>query len=63
MQGKNGLDIHNQQEKGYQNVELFFLRFEKVLKIQASVSKRIIGSETKFRYQRGQLGGSLGTIL
>ena len=32
MQGKNGIDIRNQQEKSYQNDELFVLGFEKVLK-------------------------------
>ena len=37
MQGKNGLDIRNQQEKSYQNDELFFSGFEKVKKMQASV--------------------------
>ena len=37
MQGKNGLDIRNQQEKSYQNDELLFLGFEKVKKMQASV--------------------------
>ena len=37
MQGKNGLNIRNQQEKSYQNDELYFLRFEKVLKMQVSV--------------------------
>ena len=35
--GKNGLHIRTQQEKSYQNYELFFLGFEKVLKMQASV--------------------------
>ena len=35
--GKSGLRIHNQQEKGYQKDELFFLGFEKVLRMQASV--------------------------
>ena len=39
MQGKNSLDIRNQQEKNYQNDELFFLGFEKVKKMQASVIK------------------------
>ena len=29
MQGKNGLDIRNQQEKSYQNDELFILGSEK----------------------------------
>ena len=37
MQGKNGLDIRNQQEKCYQNEELFFLGFETVNKMQAGV--------------------------
>ena len=37
MEGKNCLDIRNQQEKSYQNDELFFLGFEKVQKMQASV--------------------------
>ena len=37
MLGKNGLHIRIQQEKSYQNDELFFLGFEKVLKMQASV--------------------------
>ena len=37
MLGKNGLHIRIQQEETYQNVELFFLLFEKVLKMQASV--------------------------
>ena len=36
MPGKNGLDIRNQQEKSYQNEELFFLGFEKVRSMQAS---------------------------
>ena len=35
--GKNGLHIRIQQEKSYQNDELLFLGFEKVLKMQASV--------------------------
>ena len=35
--GKNGLRICIQQEKSYQNYELFFLGLEKVLKMQASV--------------------------
>ena len=30
VQGKNGLDIRNQQEKSYQKDELFFMGFEKV---------------------------------
>ena len=34
--GKNGLHIRIQQEKSYQYNELFFLGFEKVLKMQAS---------------------------
>ena len=29
MQGKNGLDIRNQQEKSFQSDELFFSGFEK----------------------------------
>ena len=37
MLGKNGLHIRIQQDKSYQIVELFFLGFEKVLKMQASV--------------------------
>ena len=37
MQGKNGLEIRNQQVKSYQNDELFFLGFEKVEKMQAGV--------------------------
>ena len=37
MLGKIGLHICIQQEKNYQNDELFFLGFEKVLKLQASV--------------------------
>ena len=32
MQGKNDLDVRNQQKKCYQNDELFFLGFEKSLK-------------------------------
>ena len=40
MLGKNGLYIRIQQEKSYQNDELFFLGFEKVLKMQASVIGR-----------------------
>ena len=36
--GKNGLHIRIQQEKNYQNDELFFLGFKKVLKMQAHVS-------------------------
>ena len=48
MQGKNGSDIRNQQEKSYQNDKVFFLRFEIVLKMRASVintfdSKTIFG--------------------
>ena len=42
MQGKNGLDIHNQQEKSYQNDVVFFLGFVKVYKMQASVISRHI---------------------
>ena len=38
MLGKNGLHIRIQQEKSYQNDKLFYLGFEKVLKMQASVS-------------------------
>ena len=34
---KNSLHIRIQQEKGYQNDEIFFYGFEKVLKMQASV--------------------------
>ena len=37
VQRKNGLDICNQQEKSYQNVELFYLGIEKVRKMQVSV--------------------------
>ena len=37
MLGKNGFHIRIQQEKSYQNDELFFLGFEKVLKLQGSV--------------------------
>ena len=37
MLGKNGLHIRIQQEKSYQNDKLFYLGFEKVLKMQASV--------------------------
>ena len=37
MQGKNGLNIHIQQEKTYQNDALFILGFEKVLKMKSSV--------------------------
>ena len=37
MLGKNCLNIRLQLEKSYQNEELFLLRFEKVLKMQASV--------------------------
>ena len=37
MQGKNGLDIRKQQEKSYQNDDLFFLGFDKVKKMQASI--------------------------
>ena len=36
MQGKNGLDIRNQQEKSYKNDKHFIFGFEKVLKMQAS---------------------------
>ena len=35
--GKNRLHIRIQQEKSYQNDELFFLGFEKFIKMQASV--------------------------
>ena len=35
--GKNGLHIPFQQEKSYQDGEVFFMGFEKVLKVQASV--------------------------
>ena len=38
--GKNCSKIRNQQEKVYQNVELFFLGFEKVQKMQVSVIRR-----------------------
>ena len=38
MQGKNGLHIRTQEEKSYQNDELFFLRFDKDLKMEASVN-------------------------
>ena len=34
MLGKNGLHIGIQREKSHQNDELFFLGFEKVLKMQ-----------------------------
>ena len=37
VMGRNGLHICIQQEKSYQNGELFFLGFEKALKMQASV--------------------------
>ena len=37
MLGKNGLYVRIQQEKSYQNDELFLLGVEKVLKMQASV--------------------------
>ena len=37
MLGKNGLHIRIQQEKSYQNDKLFYLGFEKVLKMKASV--------------------------
>ena len=37
MLRKNGLHIRIQQEKIYQNDELFSLGFEKVLRMQASV--------------------------
>ena len=37
MLGKNGLHIRAQQEKSYQNYKHFYLGFEKVLKMQASV--------------------------
>ena len=36
MLGKNGFHIRIQHEKSYQNDEVFFLGFEKVLKVQAS---------------------------
>ena len=36
MLGKNGLHIRIQQEKGYQSDEIYFLGFQKNLKIQAS---------------------------
>ena len=35
--GKAGLHIRNQQEKSYQNDELFFLEYEKVLRMQTRV--------------------------
>ena len=35
LRKKNGLNFRIQQEKSYQNEELFFLGFEKVLKMQA----------------------------
>ena len=34
---KNGLNICFQQEKSYQNEDLFYMGFEKVLKMQVSV--------------------------
>ena len=37
MPGKNGLLIQIQQEKSYHNDELFYLGFENVLKMHASV--------------------------
>ena len=37
MFGKNALRIRIQEEKSFQNNELFFLGFEKVIKIQAGV--------------------------
>ena len=37
MLGKNGLHIRIQQEKSYQSDKLFFLGFEKVLKMQVRV--------------------------
>ena len=37
MLGKNGLHIHNQQEKNYQNDELFVSGYKKVFKMQAIV--------------------------
>ena len=37
MLGKKGLNIRIQQEKCYQNEELFLLGFEKVIKMQSSV--------------------------
>ena len=37
MLGKNGVHIRIQQEKSYHNVKLFYLGFEKVLKMQGSV--------------------------
>jgi len=39
--GKNGLHIRIQQEKSYQKDELFFLGFEKVIKMQVSVIRRL----------------------
>ena len=41
MVGKNGLNIYIQQKKCYQNGKLFVSGFEKVLKMQASVSHPI----------------------
>ena len=38
LKNKNSFNFCNQQEKIYHDEELFFLCFEKVLKMQASVS-------------------------
>ena len=52
MLRKNSLYIRIQQGKSYQNDELFFVRFEKVFKMQAGVNidklkmKPIIPDET-----------------
>ena len=35
--GKNGFDSSVQQEKGYQNNELTFLRHETMVKMEASI--------------------------
>ena len=42
MLGKKDLHMRIQLEKSYQNDELFFLGFQKVLKMQASVIERVI---------------------
>ena len=46
MLGEIGLHIRIQQEKSYQNDELVFLGFEKVLKMQVSVIDQ--SSETSY---------------
>ena len=48
MLGKSGLHIRIQQEKSYQNNELFFLRSEKVLKMQGSVIDGSFGQTNIF---------------